>query len=134
MRKPQKTTSKQVTTTYKLFGSEFGEVIRMLEDKLERKLSLQEICEIEISSDEDYFFGTLKLPPIPNPNYEEQMREYELQKKIQDARNVISETSPSKIVELENQIKNAKKDREKAIETLKESGIQENYHNLMEKS
>ena len=134
MRKPQKTTSKQVTTTYKLFGSEFGEVIRMLEYKLERKLSLQEISEIEISSDEDYFFGTLKLPPVENPNYEEEMKEYELQKKIKDAKNVMLKTSPSKIIELENQIKNAKEDREKALKTLRELGIEENYHDLAEKS
>ena len=109
------------------------EIVGEIQNSLGRSLTFAEIMGIKIDPRELYFYGTFDEPPVGNPNYEKQMREYELQKKIQDARNVISETSPSKIIELENQIKNAKKDREKAIETLKELGIQENYHNLMEK-
>lgn len=134
MKKPEKTASGTRISFAFYNGADLKEIVSELENVLDRSLTFEEIMRLEIDPDGHYFDATLTGPPVDNPNYEEQMREYELQKKIQDARNVISNTSPSKIVELENQIKNAKKDREKALETLKELGIEENYHNLMEKS
>ena len=134
MIKPQKTMAGIHATVSFSDIVDLKEVVSELEKDLGRSLSFEEIMGIEIDPHDFYFYATFRDSPIPNPNYEEQMREYELQKKVQDARNVISKTSPSKIIELENQIKNAKKDREKALEILKELGIEENYHSLVEKS
>ena len=134
MKKPQKTITGTFSTVSFNGLFDLKEVVGELEKDLGRSLTSEDIMTIEIDPHDFYFYATFSEPPVVNPNYEEQMKEYELQRKIQDARNTISKTSPSKIIELENQIKNAKKDREKALETLKELGIEENYHNLMEKS
>ena len=134
MRKPQKTMPGPYAVISFNDIVNLEQVVGEIQNSLGRSLTFTEIMEIKIDPRELYFYGIFDEPPVENLNYEEQMREYELQKKIQDARNVISNTSPSKIIELENQIKNAKKDREKALETLKELGIEENYHNLVEKS
>ena len=124
MKKPVKYISSHIELEFDDYRT-FGEIIKEFENEVGRELTMEELKSITI--EKGTFYGdytesdalVLLVEEGENPNFEQQMKEYTQHLKIQEAKNLVSETNMQYITNLEAMAKSSRAKIEQAQEFLK---------------
>ena len=124
MKKPNKylspTTSLEASNCVNL-----GEVFDFFEEYSVDRLTLEQLRSIKLSEITNGRFILYKYSgPMKNPNYEQELKEYNRYIEIENAKKIVSKNTDSFISSLEQMAKTARQDVEAAKKKLIELGVE----------
>ena len=125
MKKPEKYERSLVEADSSEYEN-LGELIDFFQGEQKETLTLEQIRSIEIEYDyynESCNFKFLKIAS-ENPNYEQELKEYNRYIEIENAKKIVSKNTDSFIASLEQMAKTARQDVEAAKKKLIELGVE----------
>ena len=126
MKKPEKITHNSIKTDI-FQHNNMGELIFNLEQQYGKSLSLGQLKSVELHEinapwSEEHSYAQFNLPSTENPNYEQELKDYNRYIEIENAKKIVSKNTDSFISSLEQMAKTARQDVEAAKKKLIELG------------
>ena len=125
MKKPEKHERSLVEADINGFNN-LGEVIDFFQGDQKETLTLEQIRSIKIACDFYNESGDFEFRKIvsENPNYEQELKDYNRYIEIENAKKIVSKNTDSFISSLEQMAKTARQDVETAKKKLIELGVE----------